>query len=181
MDNQKLESYTTDLYALVNHTLTVVRNQKSSDKVTHPKAIDLLHDLDLALNNQVREFNELDGSLEESAEKTIKEKLASAAGKVAGYIDTARGDAASKMLRDDYTALSMIASGYTMLHTAALGAGNDELAEFTKESLTRIAQLITDTSIVIPHVVAEELEISDIANEAENNTQQAWDPENFMA
>ena len=107
--------------------------------------------------------------------------MASAAGKVAGYIDTARGDAASKMLRDDYTALSMIASGYTMLHTAALGAGNDELAEFTKESLTRIAQLITDTSIVIPHVVAEELEISDIANEAENNTQQAWDPENFMA
>lgn len=181
MDTNKIESYTTDLYALVKHTLTVVRNQKSSDQLTHPKAIDLLHDIDLALNNQIRGFNDLDESLEDSAEKTIKEKLAAAAGKVAGFIDTARGDAASKMLRDDYTALSMIASGYTMLHTAALGAGNDELAGFTKESLTRIAQLITDTSIAIPHVVADELDISDVAKDAENNTQQAWNPENFMA
>ena len=84
------------------------------------------------------------------------------------------------MLRDDYTALSMIASGYTMLHTAALGVGNKDLANVTQESLTRIAQLITETSKVLPHIVADEMEVDNVAEKAEENTQKAWNPDNFL-
>ena len=39
---------------------------------------------------------------------TVKSKIASFTGSVAGMIDTVRDDALSKMLRDDYAALSMI-------------------------------------------------------------------------
>jgi hypothetical protein len=67
-----------------------------------------------------------------------------------------------------------------MLHTSALGSGNEELANFTQESLTRIAQLITETSKTLPHIVAEEIDAENIADEAEENTQKAWNPENFL-
>lgn len=178
MSNSTLENYTTDLYELIKHTQTVIRTQKSSDKIMNTKAVDLLHEMDMAFSDQISSFEEMD-VLNDGAKKTVKDNIAKAAGKIAGFIDYARNDAASKMLRDDYTALSMIASGYTMLHTAALGNGNDKLASFAQESLTRIAQLVTETSKVIPHIVAEELDVSDIAEEAEKNTQKAWNPENL--
>ena len=178
MSDTNIDTYTTDLYELIKHTQTVIRSQKNSDKIMNTKAVDLLHDMDLAFTNQINGFEDLD-VLNEGAKKTVKDNIAKAAGKVAGFIDIARDDAASKMLRDDYTALSMIASGYTMLHTAALGKGKTDLANFARESLSRIAQLITETSKVLPHLVAEEMGNSGIADEAEKNTQKAWDPESL--
>ncbi|MDZ7717573.1 MAG: hypothetical protein U5K72_01985 [Balneolaceae bacterium] len=179
MSNKVIENYTTDLYELIKHTQTVIRTQKNSDKLMNPKAVDLLHDIDMALTNQINSLEDM-GILNSGTKKTVKDKLAKATGKIAGLVDSARDDAASKMIRDDYTALSMIASGYTMLHTTALSEDNDNLATFTQESLTRIAQLITDTSTVLPHIVAEEMDASDIADKAEENTQKAWKPENFL-
>lgn len=179
MSTKSIANYTTDLYELIKHTQAVVRTQKNSDKIMNPKSVDLLHNIDIAFTNQINDLEELD-ILNEGTKKTVKDKLAKATGKIAGFIDSARDDAASKMLRDDYTALSMIASGYTMLHTYALAEENDELASFTQESLTRVAQLVTETSKILPHIVAEEIDASDIAEEAEENTQKAWDPENFL-
>lgn len=181
MKTEKLQDYTTDLYALLKHTSSVIKTQKTSKKVTNSKAVDLLHDIDLALTEQLNEFNEMEELINDGTLATIKEKVAGFSGSIAGLLNTQREDPVSKMLRDDYTALGMIASGYTMLHTAALGAKNDELAEFTKSSLTTIAALITETSRILPHAVATELDISDVAEEAENNTQESWNPENMMA
>lgn len=178
MSNPTLKNYTTDLYELIKHTQTVIRTQKNSDTIINTKAVDLLHKIDMAFSDQINKFEEMD-MLNDGTKKTVKDNIAKAAGKIAGFIDFARNDAASKMLRDDYTALSMIASGYTMLHTAALGNDHEELATFTQDSLTRIAQLITETSKVLPHIVADELDASGIAEEAEKNTQRAWDPESL--
>lgn len=179
MSTKSIENYTTDLYELIKHTQAVVRTQKNSDQIMDPKSVDLLHNIDIAFTNQINDLEDF-GILNEGTKKTVKDKLAKATGKIAGFIDAARDDAASKMLRDDYTALSMIASGYTMLHTFALAEENDELVNFTQESLTRVAQLITETSKVLPHIVADEIEASDIAEQAEENTQKAWNPENFL-
>lgn len=179
MSNVSTKNYTTDLYELIKHTQTVIRTQKNSDEIMNPKSVDLLHNIDMAFTNQIDDLEDL-GVLNEGTKKTVKDNLAKATGKIAGFIDSARDDAASKMLRDDYTALSMIASGYTMLHTLALAEEKDELANFTQESLTRIAQLITETSKVLPHIVAEEIDATNIADQAEENTQKAWNPENFL-
>lgn len=181
MDTEKLQDYTTDLYSLLKHTQKVVKTQKSSNKVTSSRAVDLLHDIDIALTEQLSSFDNMKQLLNEGTVTTIKEKMATLSGSLAGLMNTQREDPASKMLRDDYTALGMIASGYTMLHTAALGAGEDELAEFTKSSLSTIAALITETSRVMPHVVAAELDIEQVAEAAETNTQECWNPENMMA
>lgn len=181
MDTQKLNTYTADLYTLVKHTLKAIKAQKDSKQATNSRAIDLLHGIEISLTEQISQFENLDRFDDDSLANNIKDTLASVSGTIAGKIDSAREDTVSKMLRDDYTSLSMIASGYTMLHTAALGADDQELADFTQSSLKAIAQLITETSKEIPHVVAEELDIEDIAEQAENNTQEAWFPEEIMA
>ncbi|MDR9419076.1 hypothetical protein [Gracilimonas sp.] len=181
MQKETLKTYSTDLFTLIKHTHKAVKSQQTSSKLTNDKASNLLHDIDLALSAQLQSFEGMQGILNNGTKSTIKETFAAFSGAIAGALDTQRSDAVSKMLRDDYTALSMIASGYTMLHTAALGADNQELSNFTKESLTTIAALITQTSEVIPHVVAEELDIKHIADEAVTNTQECWKPENFMA
>ncbi|MAO65899.1 MAG: hypothetical protein CL666_12970 [Balneola sp.] len=180
MQEETLRDYTTDLYTLIKHTHKAVKTQQTSSKLTNEKASTLLHDIDLALSSQIESLDQMEGLLNDGAKSTIKESFAAFTGAIAGAIDTQRSDAVSKMLRDDYTALSMIATGYTMLHTVALGAKNSELAEFTQNSLTRIAGLITQTSEIIPHIVAEELDISEVADKAEANTQESWKPENFL-
>lgn len=179
MSRTSIEKYTVNLYELIKHTHAVIRTQKNSDKIMNTKSVELLHNIDMAFTSQIESLEDFD-ILDENTLKTVKDKLAKATGKIAGFIDSARNDAASKMLRDDYTALSMIASGYTMLHTYALAEENDELANFTQESLTRVAQLITETSEVLPHIVADEIDASHIADQAEKNTQKAWKPENFL-
>lgn len=181
MQEEKLRDYSTDLYTLIKHTHKAVKTQQTSSKLTNEKASTLLHDIDLALSNQVKSIDTMEGLLKSGTKSTIKETFVAFTGAIAGALETQRNDAVSKMLRDDYTALSMVASGYTMLHTAALGAENQELANFTKESLTQIAGLITRTSEVIPVVVAKELDIENVAEEAVSNTQECWNPENMMA
>ncbi|MFP8487886.1 hypothetical protein ACKGJO_02215 [Gracilimonas sp. Q87] len=179
MKKETLTNYTTDLFTLIKHTHKAVKTQQTSTKIKNAKASDLLHNIDLVLSEQIEQLKEMDDLLNDGTKNTIKKSLATFTGAIAGAIDTQRSDATSKMLRDDYTALGMIATGYTMLHTAALGINNQELADFTQRSLTQIAALVTQTSKVIPHIVADELDISDVAEQAESNTQECWNPENY--
>jgi len=181
MEKKTLNNYSTDLFTLIKHTHKAVKTQQTSSKITDQQVSDLLHDIDLALASQLETFEGIEGLLNDGAKSTIKESFAAFTGVIAGALDTQRSDAVSKMLRDDYTALSMIATGYTMLHTAALGAGHDSLVDFTKESLTAIAGLITRTSQTIPVAVAGELDITNVTDKAVSNTQECWKPENMMA
>lgn len=181
----KLNTYTNDLLTYNKHFLSAVRSQKTSDTVTNTKAVDLLHNIDIAITNQINDLEKFEDLISDSTTDDIKEKVASVFGSIAGNIDSLRKDPVSKIIRDDYTALSMLASGYTMLYTAALTYDRKELANFASESLSRIAQLITESSQVIPFVVADELSgedqnATDIAEKALEETQKAWDVKNTM-
>lgn len=174
--------YTQDLLSLNKHFLSVVRSQKSSNTIKNTNAINLLHNVDVAMTNQINTLENFDDLMDESNMQKVKDKAATIFGSIAGTIDSVRKDAVSKMIRDDYTALSMIAGGYTMLHTAAIANEHTELAQFSSESLQTIAQLITETSQVLPMVVAAELTTSEenalaVGEKALNETQKAWKPE----
>lgn len=102
-------------------------------------------------------------------------------GSVAGMIDSVRNDARSKMLLDDYAALSMITIGYTMLHTHALSDENENLTELCKSHLEDCTILITEISKVIPIVMSYEINndtdrAEEIGSKALGNTQAAWKP-----
>jgi len=177
--SKDIKTYTSDLHALERHLMNAVKKQKTSDKVTDKRAVELLNNLDKMTSSHVQKLTaELD-QMGAEVKSTIKSKIASFTGSVAGMIDTVRDDSLSKMLRDDYAALSMITIGYTMLHTHALSSENQELADISKNHLDDCTIMITKTSKVIPIVTAFEINsdtdrAEEIGNRALQNTQESW-------
>ncbi len=183
-EKETLRDYTTDLLTLETHLLNAVKKQKSSEKVRIGEAIELLHVLDKTLSVHTTVLEKKVKEMNGERKSKIKSKIGSFTGQIAGLVDTVREDPVSKMMRDDYCSLSMIAIGYTMLHTLALAANDKELAELSSGNLSDIAQLITETSRVVPVVVAlettdDEEKASKIWKEALENTQNAWSAENI--
>lgn len=183
-----IKKYATDLLALQRHLLSAVKKQQTSDKVTQKEAIELFYQLNLTLSEQATRFESAVEALggHVNVREEIKNKLAGFTGSIAALVDTVRKDTVSKMIRDDYIALSMLAAGYKMLHTSALIANEENLVKLTREHLGTIAKLITETSKVLPMVVARELsddpEVGEeIGNLAVENTQKAWSAENIRS
>jgi len=106
-NKNSLRTYTSDLLALETHFLNAVKKQKSSEFVKDEIVVELLHELDKSVSKNVTELEKHLETLGGKTKDNIKTKLASFAGSVAGLIDNARSDAVSKMVRDDYTSLSL--------------------------------------------------------------------------
>jgi len=181
-DENSIKTYTSDLLALETHFLNAVKKQKSSESVKDEIVIDLLHELDKTISKNTSELETYLDSFEDKTLNDIKSKLASFAGSVAGLIDNARSDTVSKIVRDNYTALSMITVGYTMLHTLALAYGDESLAEISENHLKECTNMVTEISKVVPLAVANEViddkdKAEEIGQKALHNTQQAWKPD----
>lgn len=186
INDKSIRKYSSDLLSLLRHLHSAVKQQQSSEKVKEKEAIEILHQMNLRLSEQVDEFEAFVDQMGTDLKEEVKSKIANFTGSIAGLIDTARKDPVSKMLRDDYSALSMLAVGYKMLHTAALAGHNDDLAELTKNHLSVITRLIMEISKAVPMVVAREM-IDDkklaveIGKKAVKNTQEVWSSENISA
>ncbi len=182
MTEKNMKTYISDLHALERHFMNAVKKQKTSDKSTDKRAVELLNNLDKMASSHVQKLAaELD-QMGAEVKSTIKSKIASFTGSVAGMIDSVRDDALSKMLRDDYAALSMITIGYTMLHTHALSSDNQKLADISKKHLDDCTIMITEISKVVPVVTAHEINsdtnrAEEIGKLALENTQKSWSPE----
>ena len=182
IDQETLASHAADLLSLEKHVLNAVRQQSGSSASDHEAANKLLVRTQTKLSDHVGHLEKHVESIGGDLKAEIKQNVASFAGVVAGLIDRARQDPLSKILRDNYTALGMLASGYTMLYTTATAAENSELAELANEHLRDITQLVTETSKVLPIAVAHELtddaeQAEEIGRKAYEDTQSAWDAE----
>jgi hypothetical protein len=86
----------------------------------------------------------------------------------------------SKMLRDDYSALSHIAMSNTLLHTAALLVDRQEVSKLALEHLMNLTPLVVRINEILPEVVARELQNSSakidpsLAQTAIENIRRAW-------
>jgi ferritin-like metal-binding protein YciE len=116
--------------------------------------------------------------------KGLQKVAAGALGAVAGMYDKIRNDKVSKMLRDDYTALSLAAVSYTMLHTTGLALQDQATADLALRHLDDYTQVVMDISEIVPKAVVEDLR-SDTpimnessAQQAITNTQRTWKPDN---
>jgi ferritin-like metal-binding protein YciE len=181
-NNDSIKTYTSDLLALETHFLNAIKKQKSSESIKDEMVIELLHQLDKTISKNTSELDRYLDSTESKTIDDIKSKLASFAGSVAGLIDNARSDAVSKIVRDNYTALSMITVGYTMLHTLALAHEDESLAEISENHLKDCTNMVTEISKVVPLAVANEIidnkdKAIEIGQRALHNTQQAWKPD----
>lgn len=115
---------------------------------------------------------------------SLKQMSAAMMGEIANVFASLRNYQAAKALRDDYTALSLAAISYTMLHTTAVALGATETADLALRHLKNITPIITDISHMIPHAVVKVLTdedkfivVSNAGEISEACTQEAWSPE----
>ncbi len=187
--NDVLNTYLTDMHAVESHILEAVERQLNGDEIkAYPEASRVVRSLHTTLERHTTALKDLvedrDGP---SLKGALKEALGDALGFAAGLYDKVRTDEVSRMIRDDYTAMSLAAISYHMLHTTALGLKNQNVASLALRHLKDITPLLVDLSKVVCHVVAKELADEDkvfdgtVGPQAVTNTQEAWDASHVEA
>ncbi len=172
------------MLALEKHIHEAVRRQRDDKQVSsQPQTQQIISRIESTLDEHIEHLERHLKSIGGSGSSPVKSAVTAVAGVAAGLYDKVRDEKVSKMLRDDYTALSLAAISYTMLHTTGLAYSSPQTAEIAVRHLQHWTPLIVEISEVIPLVVAQELaEDSDqvnpsIGQQAVRNTQSAWSRE----
>jgi hypothetical protein len=183
MDIQEiLRDYSSDLMAVEKHCLESIERQTQDDKfMPYTDAYALLSKIESTLRTHTFALDQYLASIDGGAESLVKKAATSAIGAIAGLYGKFRSeDPISRSLRDDYTALSLVAISCTMLHTTARALNELVLAELALKHLNDITPFIVALSRVIPSVVAKELadegKVTDpyAWQAALDSTQKAW-------
>lgn len=184
-----LRPYVADMAAVEKHILEAIERQRNDNDVKElPQALQLVSRLETTLKRHVdgleSHLKQFDGG---SVAGAVKETVTGVLGVFAGIYDKVRKDTASRMLRDDYTALNLAAVSLTMLHTTALAVRHQTTADLALRNLKELTPLIMELAEVVPHVVVRELAQDGraydvaIAQQAVRNTQEAWQTSPSMA
>jgi ferritin-like metal-binding protein YciE len=176
-----LKTYVSDMLALQKHILQPITLQANdADVQRYPEAQQIVSRIQSTVQGQIDSLArqlEILGGHEASP---VKEAWSSLLGFGAAAVDKVRKTEVSKSLRDDYTALSLSAISFTMLHTTALALGDRATAQLAERCLNELTPLIVEISRVMPSVVIAELRdtglsvTQTVTGEATANTQQAW-------
>lgn len=176
-----LQQYVSDMLAVEKHILQAIERQREDEKVRKfPETNQLIGKMEGTVRSHIAGLEQHLTSLNGDGFSPVKEAVTSALGAAAGMIDMVRTNKVSKILRDDYTALSLAAVSYTMLHTTGLALEDKPTAELALRHLKGYTPLIGEISENITGVVVEELrdesEVIDstVAGPAARNTQAAW-------
>jgi hypothetical protein len=173
--------YVSDMLTITKHIHEAIERQRLDNDVKQDKdAYPVISRLDGTLKSQINAWEQHLEAIGNDTGSPIKEAVGSVLGVFAGLLDKVRTDTVSKMLRDDYTALSLQSIALTMLHTTGLALKQPETANLALSQLHDITPIIVDISEIIPLVVIRELsndsEVIDrtVGDTAIRNTQKAW-------
>jgi hypothetical protein len=179
-----LHGYLTDMAAVEQHIHEAVERQLKTEAISeYPEAQRVVEELRTTLERHLstlRREAESGGSEGVDFVEAVKKAVSGALGLVAGLYDRIRTDKVSRMIRDDYTATSLAAVSYQMLHTTALGLKNDRVADMALNHLKDLTPILVQLSEIVCTVVAQELareeKIFDgtVGERAINNTHEAW-------
>jgi hypothetical protein len=183
--NEILVRYTSDLLSFEKCLQKAVEWQlKDAELNNHPQASLLLSKLGPILQSHTTALEEHLKHLGGGVTATLKETVTALTGMAAGFLDQFRTYPISKMLRDDYTALSLAAISYTMLYTTGLALRANSTADLAQSHLQDITPLIIEISEIIPFVLVHELAAdayyvdTAVAAEAMLKTHKTWKREN---
>ena len=149
--------YVNDVLALERLIKEAVTNQGKDDDVrNHPETAALVDKIAATTETRLQDLKDLSESLGGGA-GAVKETVAAVAGAFAGLYDMVRKHPVSRMMRDDYTALALASTAYSMLYTTAIALRSDQVADVAKRGLGQVAPLVLEVSYLIPDVVVREL------------------------
>ena len=180
---EAIQKHLADMQAVEKHILEAVQRQREEDVVRNDlEANKLLIEVERSLNAHVEALTNLSKQYDGEGESALKKAITAAAGVVAGLYDKVREHELTRMLRDDYTALSLAAMGYTTLHTFGLAVKEQRIADLALNHLKDLTPLMVEISKVLPAVTAREVAAENdfpvdasVGEEAVRNTQTAWD------
>lgn len=182
-NEETVRSYLGDLIAAVDHVSQAVSKQAGDDDLRRvANAGSVIDNLHLVL---VRQHTDLQAHLKAMGGATgggvLKDVLATATGALAGLYGKLRGETASRVLRDDYTAMSFLTACTTMLHTTALALGDTATGQLTLRHMQEYPPLIMALSELVPHAVVADLRrdkvaiaIPDAADQAVRHLSDTW-------
>ena len=183
---ETLLMYVNDVLALERLIKESVASQAKDDDVqSDAETAALLTKISESTEQRIAALKELSESLGGGA-GAVKETVAAVAGMVAGLYDKVRKHAVSRMLRDDYTALALASTAYSMLHTTGLALRSDAVAATARRGLAEVAPLVLQVSHLIPAVVVGELsqDHPDVDHSvialARQASEEAWSPDGVL-
>lgn len=186
-DNRdEIRPYVADMAAVERHILEALERQHKDDTFKDfPNALGLIDRLAGVLKTHVEGLEAHLGTLPGGGvAAAVKETVTGVLGGLAGVYDKVRKDKVSRALRDDYTALSLAAVSYTMLHSTALGLHQGTTADLALRNLKEVTPFLVELSQIIPQVVLKELSFEgydidfSLSPQAVRATQEAWSSEN---
>ncbi len=157
-DRHALQTYVSDLLALITHIEVPVKQQLNVDDTSeYAQAFAIINEIKDVTASQRTALELHLEKLGGHPASGIKSAWSAFLGAGAAAIDSTRKTKVSKSLRDDYTALSLASISYTMLHATALGLGDESVAGLAEQHLSQLAPLVIRISTAIPLVVLQEL------------------------
>lgn len=182
--SETLQQYVSDMLAVEEHIGAAVKRQGDDKDVAqkNPQVSQIIQHIARHTEQHTQALKQHLEAIGGDPAKGIKEVASSVLGAVAGMYDKMRTEQVSKMLRDDYTALSLAAMAYTMLHTTGLSVQDQATAALALRHLKDYTPIVMELAEVIPSVVVTELRdngvviIEGSAQQAIRNTQEAWTP-----
>ncbi len=176
-----LRMYVNDMVALEKHILDAVERQQQDERVQQdPQLKELVDKIYTILRAHVLTMENHAAAVGEQFGSTVKEAVSNVAGAVAGLYDKVRKHPVSRLLRDDYTALSLASTAYSMLYTTGLATRELPVANVALRHLQELTPLVMELSRIIPSAVVKELAEDDpdvdqtILSLAQENTMKAW-------
>lgn len=177
-----LRMYVNDMVALEKHILEALDRQREDERVQQDaECRELIERLHTIVRAHVLTMENHAAAVGEKFGASVKEAVSSFAGVLAGLYDKVRKHPVSRLLRDDYTALSLAATAYSMLYTTGLATRELPIANVALRHLQELTQLLKELRKIIPPTVVKELAEDDpdidqsIVNLAQENTRKAWE------
>jgi len=178
--NEAINSYITDMLALEDHIEKAVKSQLT-DLKEYPDVVAALRQIHTRTEHHISDLRMLSDRRNASGVvESVKRAGSAVAGVAAGLIDLVRTEGLPKNLRDDYTAFSLANIGYVMLHTTALAAEDQEVADLAHQHFRDYTDTVIRLNNLIPAAVVRFLEQqglpvrADIVSEVNQNVAQAW-------
>lgn len=176
-----LRMHVNDMVALEKNILEALERQREDERVQQDAEFKaLIETLHTIVRTHMLTMENHAAAMGEKFGTSVKDAMTSFAGVLAGLYDKVRKQPVSRLLRDDYTALSLAAAAYSMLYTAGLATREFPIANAALRHLQELTPLIKELSRIIPVAVVKELAGNDpeidqsILSLAQENTRKAW-------
>ena len=155
-----VRSYTCDQFAAVRHVGLAIDNHIASSSIealNDAKAC--LHKIRETLRGQEAGLKAMIDSVYGGAgiEGEFKSAVTTVSGFIAGIYGQLRSETASRMLRDDVTALHFLCTTYSMLLSTALSLEENDCAMLAAKYLHQLTPQVVELGYLVPVAVMDEL------------------------